>query len=476
VSRHKAAVAASAFVVIALIVSTIVSLVYYRTAAAAHYRAEARFNDVRELARFVLFDFDQAISSGTTPARKALIERALDYLRRIEAEPGRDASLTAELVDGYLKMGDLQGNLYGPNLGDAAAARTSYESALRIAQSARPPDHLRVARAQVKLADLLAFSGQRNEAVERFREAYKLFEQHSQSDPNSSRTRVGLLRRIAFAEYQMGDLQAALRDYQASLSLARKASEAQPSDPANRREFALGLLRTGEMQARLGQIDEGLPLMKEALRIYEQMAEANPESAGVTRNIGMTSMLIGDVLMAARNHSDAAQYFRRAMELSRSLSTSDPQNEQYRRDLHNSLGRLADALARIGQKDEARSLTREALSILRPLAQKPDASQYDLHQYAWLLVASPVEELRDAATGRSIAETLVARTKGGDASVLDLLARAYAGSGDYQRAEETERRALALLPAGTRSDLRAELESNLAAFQSQASQKRARSR
>lgn len=476
VLRHKAAVSAAAIVVVALILSTVVSLVYYQRAVVAQRRSDSRFNDVRELARFVLFDFDRAIVAGTTPARKALVERALDYLRRIEAEPGRDASLTSELVDGYLKMGDLQGNLLSANLGDATAAKTSYESALRIAQSARPRDPKRVAAAQVKLADLLVFSGQRKEAVGYFRAAYKLFERDANSDPEAARTLTSVLRSTAFAEYQMGDLQAALKDYTASLELARRFTKAHPGRPELRRELALGLLRTGEMQARLGNVAGGLPLMKEALDGYEQAAQANPESAGARRNIVMTCMLIGDALTAARDHTEAARFFRRGLELNRSLSAADPQNEQFRRDLHNGLGRLADALAKTGQREEARSLTREALSILRPLAQRRDASQYDLQQYAWLLVATPVQELRDPALGRIIAENLVERTKGQDAAVLDLLARALAGSGELERAEDTERKALSLLPPGTNSDLRAELEANLIAFRTQAGMKRARTR
>ena len=49
-------------------------------------RAEARFSDVRELARFVLFDFEKSITAGSTPARKAVIEKATEYLDRLEKD------------------------------------------------------------------------------------------------------------------------------------------------------------------------------------------------------------------------------------------------------------------------------------------------------------------------------------------------------------------------------------------------------
>jgi hypothetical protein len=143
-----------------------------REARAAQAQADARFNDLRQLAHFVLFDFDTAIASGITPARKLLIEKTLDYLNRLSARGG-DPSLQRELIRGYAKVGDLQGNLYGPNLGDPAAARESYSKSLRIAQSlqaAYPSDpqwSAEAAFAGMKLGDLLALGSARTEALKR---------------------------------------------------------------------------------------------------------------------------------------------------------------------------------------------------------------------------------------------------------------------------------------------------------------------
>jgi hypothetical protein len=58
----------------------------------------------------------------------------------------------------------------------------------------------------------------------------------------------------------------------------------------------------------------------------------------------------------------------------------------------------------------------------------------------------------------------VASSKGENPAYLDLLARAYGAAGDFKLAIETEKQALILVPLGTSSDLRRELETNLAAF------------
>ena len=54
-------------------------------------------------------------------------------------------------------------------------------------------------------------------------------------------------------------------------------------------------------------------------------------------------------------------------------------------------------------------------------------------------------------------------TQGSDPGLLDTLARAFEATGKLGQAVETEQKALALLPAGV-SDLRKELEANLARF------------
>ena len=73
-----------------------------------------------------------------------------------------------------------------------------------------------------------------------------------------------------------------------------------------------------------------------------------------------------------------------------------------------------------------------------------------------------------------LAAQLVEATRGEDPRMLDLLARAYAGTGNFEHAVETETRALNLLPRDLRSDLKEEIETNLAEFRSGPASSRAR--
>ena len=113
-------------------------------------------------------------------------------------------------------------------------------------------------------------------------------------------------------------------------------------------------------------------------------------------------------------------------------------------------------------------MTKRLLSSLRPMVDRPDASVSSLWQYAWTLLTSACVELRDPATARRYAVRLVELSKGQDPSALDLLARAHAGLGEYARAAEIESQAVGLLPPDLSTDVRRELEGNLANFRSEA--------
>jgi tetratricopeptide (TPR) repeat protein len=179
-------------------------------------------------------------------------------------------------------------------------------------------------------------------------------------------------------------------------------------------------------------------------------------------------MVIGDILKTAGKNDEAVDSFRQALKITESLASEDPKNTEYKRDLHITLGRLADALYAAGKQQEARRATEQALQVLRPMVDAPGASDYEIYQYCWLLLTTPFQDLRAPSLARHYAEQLVQATAGKDPNTLDLLARAYAGAGDFARAVETETKAVALLPPNTVSDLRTELEKNLANFRARA--------
>jgi non-specific serine/threonine protein kinase/serine/threonine-protein kinase len=118
VRRNRLGVAAALLVFLALVIGlgiaawqANVAAEQARVARAERAKAEQRFNQVRELARSVMFDYYDAIVPlpGSTAVRERIVRDALRYLDNLSQEAGDDASLLAELAEAYWRVASLQG-------------------------------------------------------------------------------------------------------------------------------------------------------------------------------------------------------------------------------------------------------------------------------------------------------------------------------------------------------------------------------
>lgn len=157
--RRWAVTAALAAFAASVIVSVITSLLYVR-ATAAEREAQAQFQSVRELAKFMLFDLHDEIAKvpGSTRARERLADTGRRYLDALSAAGGADPALRVETALGYKRLGDVAGNAASANLGRRAEAGDLLETAfaqLSGLASERPQDRA-VQRAFAETAYSLA--------------------------------------------------------------------------------------------------------------------------------------------------------------------------------------------------------------------------------------------------------------------------------------------------------------------------------
>src|SRR5262249_5915249 len=111
IRRNVWGVAAVTLLLLAVLTGVLATLHQARIAAANEKRAEMRFSDVRKLANSLLFKIHDSIQDlpGSIPARKLLIEKALQYLDSLSRESAGDPSLQRELASAYVRIGDVQG-------------------------------------------------------------------------------------------------------------------------------------------------------------------------------------------------------------------------------------------------------------------------------------------------------------------------------------------------------------------------------
>jgi serine/threonine protein kinase len=479
VARNKVGVAVAALVAVALLVSSAISIYYLR-----QMRAQRALT--LQLASFMVLDFDEAMKSGVTSAREVFLNGVVSQLNEIYPDAARDPATRQLVIKAYLKAGDLQANLYEPNVGEVASARRSFQKALELAQlsvRANPQNRdaqLDLALAQRRLGDIAALEGDLRSALTKYRATQSMLESLIQAQPGKSQLLHDLLNihyKVGLTLYELGDTAGALESYRLQLPLAERLARMEGMTPAVRREVALAEEHVGDMLAQSGRAPEALPHLRQAAAEYADLLKANPSSVSLRHDLGAVSLILGDTLDLAGKPEEAEAGYRRGFTLLDALRVEDPANQQYQREVNGALSRLSDTLIKLGRTPEARVYADQLLAMVKTLVNRSEPAAHDLHQYCWLLVTSKFPDQHDPPLALDVARRAVEKSKGSVPAILDCLARAYAENRDYDRAIETEQKVLASLPA-TRagepvSGDRAEYESNLQHFR-EASLRRSR--
>jgi len=513
VRRHRSAVAATTLIVFSLVGGVIATAWQANIARVERARAEEQFNDIRRISTSFLFEFHSAIQNlpGSTPARKLVVERALEYLAKLAREARGDRTLQLDVAEAYLKVGDVQGNPYVSNLGDVKGAANSYETALTISQRVAARDghdvqaRQYVARSHRRLADVLPQLGRPSEAVAHFREAITILE----SLNADGRAGAELREELAACYQELADLQGhaglqnlgdpagAIESYRKSLALYQRLAADEPASRAARRGVALLEIRIGDMEEVRDNLEGAGRAYREALQAAERLAAEDPTNADDQRRLALAHRKVGGIEEDFGAYADALKEYAEAASINEALMRADPTNvqasmsyaislrwagdllkatgdtpgalEKYRRvlDILERLAgrqpssvtvqqRLAEmlvvtgrALAESGRTDESRRATARGLVLSRDLADRPETTPDDLSQYALGFLTCEPPALREPATALRYAKASVEKSGGSDSGNLDILAQAYFANHDVAHAVEAEERALTLLAPPT---------------------------
>lgn len=123
-NRRKFAVSFGSAAILGLACAFLVTWLQYNRAEFERAIADERFNEAREMANFVIFDFYDELHDipGTTPVLGDLISRTQTYLDDLSKSTKSDWRLELETIQGYHALGNLQGNPIRHNLGNREAA------------------------------------------------------------------------------------------------------------------------------------------------------------------------------------------------------------------------------------------------------------------------------------------------------------------------------------------------------------------
>ncbi len=472
IRRHWVGVAAAALMLLTLVAGVATTTWQTRIAQDERAKAVRRLDDLHKLAGFVLFDLDDAIRSGPTAARKKMVATALVYLNRLADEAGDDHSLRRTLVNGYLRMGDVQGNIYTSNLGDLDGARESYRKAMQSAEElnrANPQstgDQRLVARAAQKLGELLSIEGDQSLALEHYVRARDIFRRQTIADPanlQAKRDLRDLWEKIGFAQFRINDLGSAQQSYDQCLAIANELKARNPNSQEARIAQARVEEKIGRVLVQRGQVNDGLRKIRRSLEILQQLSAADPEDAALRRLVFALETAHGQILSSVGRNGEALAIYRSGVPNMEAEVRRDPQNRQYQRDLGLRFAFMSELLEKTRDRPGAVRMANQALGVLKKLAESAEASSYDHGNYAWALLNTPGAGSSNPDAALHHARRAVVLTNSASPHALDTLALAHAAAGEIEQAVAAAQKAIALLPAVNSRD-RQEMEGHLAKF------------
>jgi len=432
VNRHKLGAIAASIITVTLLTALLVTIRANRIARqqaeiarTQQERAERRFNDVRKLANFMIFDLPGPIHlvRGSVAVEKMLYDNGLKYLDSLAAEAEGDVSLQRELAAGYKHLGDSQDYPYGGGLGDSAGALVSYRKSLQMRQRLVEKDP-RNTSDQIDLSD-----------------AY---------------------RTIGFLLYKMGDVQGAREGVHKALEIIRPIALAHDDNVNALGEFGSVLFTLGIVDAEWlaegsresSALFVGLPSVAiryelDALYVYRKLAEKRPDMPILQIRVAYLDGDVSTAYLHSGNLNEAIRYAREQVQaLTRVHNTDATIGALFTDGKASAHSHMGDALLLGGRWREAVSEYRSELSLFKHLVdpKKPEdfktlADGYIHLGQAESLAGNPTAGLKLIRTGIDTVKSRVpSDPKDRDRAVL--LGRAFVFEGQTLENLGDERGAL----------------------------------
>jgi eukaryotic-like serine/threonine-protein kinase len=277
VSRHRLTVGLAALTLLGIAIGATSTITEKRV-------AERRFDEVRRLAHYVLFDLYDDVSnlSGSTKVRAEMANRATDYLNTLAKEAKDDRGLRLELADGYLRLGDIQGNMFRTNLGDTGAALSTYQKGLDVLDRLQNDTGAQRLRTLIELhrAQATDASGSTEEAFDKLRGTVERFEKLAGNPPTveddyqlgQAYSMLGALLQQHGGWVTMSGVHGTELDR--AEQLLRRAVESQPSEPNYAYSLAELLDRRAQLYAAL-QPQRTIAYDQQAVEVLNRVREPN---------------------------------------------------------------------------------------------------------------------------------------------------------------------------------------------------------
>ena len=374
-ARHKAGTAAAAAGAFVLFAAMAAAVYQARVATRERAAAEERLREVRELTNSFVFEVHDAIAAlpGSMPARRLVVERALQYLEQLSQVKSHDPALQRDLAAAYERVARVQGGYFESHLGDTEGARRSLERALalRSALAASPgtaDDRMALAESELQLAQVLLVAGDAQAAAVRARRASTLHSALAAEQPGDRRYTARAARAKRYLGAALTEIGSRTEALQALRESAATFEQIGDSDPAARRE--LGFTHQMIVHALSGTADRAgaAASYEKAVGIQAALVEADPRNVDLKRELAYTHADMGGFLDWSGDAKGALACHARALALLEEIVRADPQNADARLLLAETLNNVGYLEVVTGQREAGRARLESSLKMLEPIA------------------------------------------------------------------------------------------------------------
>ena len=269
--------------------------------------ADDRFQDARKLATRFVFDVDEAAQtiSGSTRIRQLITRTGLEYLNRLTQRSSGDWALKRELAAAYIHIGRVQGGSGSSNLGEPAAALTSFQSADRL------------------LSEVL---------------------KHSPADRTAAAERMDALHQIDRLQRETAQYKAASEAAQIGLNIAQALLHTNPNDLDAAQDAGLFDLELAATSQVTRDVDAAQKECAEGRRWLQLVATARPDNREAQMNLAESLGRLGSIQLTATGAHEALASFQGQAAVLKALSDRIPSDPFARHELMLSYSHLGDTL------------------------------------------------------------------------------------------------------------------------------------
>jgi serine/threonine protein kinase len=385
--RNRQLVGGIIAVFIALVVGIIATTAYALHADTQRRLAEQRFDDLRALARVVVFDMDPMLRTlpGATPLRELMVDTSLEYLDRLVAEKPDDLDLQQDVAEAYLQIAYVLGSPTESSLGRWDEALMNFRRAevmlADLIEAGRDSYEVRSGwiSALESEADITALSDP-DAALKMYDRVVQLWAELYEDHP---RPRLGTILanahgRIADVHWKAGRHDEALMSNRRQCEITKKVLEEDPDDPLLINRYASAVNFQGSIYLQRAQstedgaviasdLEKAEVCLVDSTALMRTALEQDPNNWVYMRTM---ALMLGDVseLLGLQGRAEKSlEVGQQSLEQFERLVELDPRNHQGQRDVAVScyrLGMVHEGLA----TDEQRGLQERIEHLDKSLA------------------------------------------------------------------------------------------------------------